>query len=203
MPGVEIRIGENNVLFARGPNIMMGYWNNTEATREVLSADGWLNTGDQVRIDDHGFIHITGRIKEIIVMGNGEKVPPVDMELAIQMDPLFEQVMLYGEAKPYLSAIVVLNDEEWARAAAEANLDPAMEGNGNGGKDKAEKFIVQRLGRQIKDFPGYAQVRKVTVAREKWTIDNGLITPTLKLKRNAIVQKYAAAIEEMYKGHVL
>ena len=203
VPGVEIRIGENNVLFARGPNIMMGYWNNPDATREVLSADGWLNTGDQVRIDDHGFIHITGRIKEIIVMGNGEKVPPVDMELAIQMDPLFEQVMLYGEAKPYLSAIVVLNDEEWARAAAEANLDPAMEGNGNGGRDKAEKFIVQRLGKQIKDFPGYAQVRKVTVAREKWTIDNGLITPTLKLKRNAIVQKYAAAIEEMYKGHVL
>ena len=200
VPGVETRIGENNVLFARGPNIMMGYWKNPDATRAVLSDDGWLNTGDQVRIDERGFIHITGRIKEIIVLGNGEKVPPVDMEMAIQMDPLYEQVLVYGEAKPYLSAIVVLNDEEWTLAATEAKLDPTLEG---AGKEKAEKYLVQRIGKQIRQFPGYAQVRKVSVAREKWTIDNGMITPTLKLKRNLIVKKYAASIEEMYKGHVL
>ncbi len=200
VPGVETRIGENNVLFARGPNIMMGYWNNPEATRAVLSEDGWLNTGDQVRIDEHGFIHITGRIKEIIVLGNGEKVPPVDMEMAIQMDPLFEQVLVYGEAKPYLSAIVVLNDEEWGRVASDAKLDPKMDGEG---REKSEKFLVQRIGKQIKNFPGYALVRKVAVAREKWTIDNGMITPTLKLKRNVIFKKYANAIDDMYKGHVL
>ncbi len=200
VPGIETRIGENNVLLARGPNVMMGYWNNPEATRAVLSEDGWLNTGDQVRIDDQGFIHITGRIKEIIVMGNGEKVPPVDMELAIQMDPLFEQALVYGEAKPYLSALVVLNDDEWARVAAEANVDPRLDGDG---RDKAEKLLVQRIGKQTKEFPGYAGVRKVTVAREKWTIDNGLITPTLKLKRAAIFKKYSQAIDDMYKGHVL
>ena len=200
VPGVEIRVGENNVLFARGPNIMLGYWNNPDATRAVLSDDGWLNTGDQVKIDEHGFIHITGRIKEIIVLGNGEKVPPVDMEMAIQTDPLYEQVLVYGEAKPYLSAIVVLNDEEWSRVATEAKLNPSLEGEG---KEKGEKFLVQRIGKQIKQFPGYAQIRKVSVARDKWTIDNGMITPTLKLKRNMIVKKYAAAIEEMYKGHVL
>ena len=200
VPGVELRVGDNDVLFAKGPNIMMGYWNNPEATRAVLSADGWLNTGDQVRIDAHGFIHITGRIKEIIVLGNGEKVPPVDMELAIQLDPLFEQVMVYGEAKPYLSAMVVLNDDVWARTASEAALDPAFDG---AGREKVERFLAQRIGKQVKEFPGYAQVRKVAVAREKWTIDNAMITPTLKLRRNAIVQKYAAEIEEMYKGHVL
>ena len=198
VPGVETRIGENNVLLARGPNIMMGYWNNPEATRAVLSEDGWLNTGDQARIDEQGFIHITGRIKEIIVMGNGEKVPPVDMELAIQMDPLFEQALVYGEAKPYLSAIVVLNDDEWARTAADAKIDPRLDGEG-----KSEKFLVQRISKLIKSFPGYAGIRKVAIAREKWTIDNGMITPTLKLKRNAIFQKYANAIDDMYKGHVL
>ena len=202
VPGVETRIGENSVLFARGANIMMGYWNNPEATKAVLSDDGWLNTGDQVRIDEHGFIHITGRIKEIIVMGNGEKVPPVDMELAVQMDPLFEQVMVYGEAKPYLSAIVVLNDEEWARTLSEVGLDPNPQADSKG-RDRTEKFLVQRIGRLTKEFPGYAGIRKVTIAREKWTIDNGLITPTLKLKRNAIVQLYQDAIDEMYKGHVL
>ena len=200
VPGVETRIGENGVLLARGPNVMMGYWNNPEATRQVLSEDGWLNTGDQVRIDEHGFIHITGRVKEIIVLGNGEKVPPADIEMAIQMDPLFEQVLIYGEAKPYLSAIVVLNDEEWERVASEAKLDPKIDGDG---KDKSEKFLVQRIGKLIKGFPGYALIRKVAVAREKWTIDNGMITPTLKLKRNVIFQKYASAINDMYKGHVL
>ena len=200
VPGVEIKTGENNVLLAKGPNIMMGYWNNPEATRAVLSEDGWLNTGDQGKIDEKGFIHITGRLKEIIVMGNGEKIGPVDMELAIQLDPLFEQVLVYGEAKPYLSAIVVLNDEEWGRVAVDAKLDPKLDGTD---KEKSEKFLVARIGKQIKSFPGYALVRKVAVAREKWTIDNGLMTPTLKLKRNLIFQKYAPAIDNMYKGHGL
>ncbi len=200
VPGVQLKTGENSVLLAKGPNIMMGYWNNPEATRAVLSEDGWLNTGDQGKIDEKGFIHITGRLKEIIVMGNGEKIGPVDMELAIQLDPLFEQVLVYGEARPYLSAIVVLNDDEWARVAVDAKLDPKLDGEG---KEKSEKFLVARIGKQIKSFPGYALVRKVAVAREKWTIDNGLMTPTLKLKRNLIFQKYAPAIDDMYKGHGL
>ncbi len=200
VPGVELRVGDNGCLFAKGPNIMMGYWHNPEATRAVLSEDGWLNTGDQVNIDAQGFVRITGRLKEIIVMGNGEKIPPVDMELAIQLDPLFEQILIFGEAKPYLSAVAVLNDDEWGRVAHESKLDPNLSG---AGREKAEKFLVQRITKRIKDFPGYAQVRKVTIAPEKWTIDNGLMTPTLKLKRNIIFQKYAPEIDEMYEGHTL
>lgn len=199
VPGVETRIGENGVLFVRGPNIMQGYWKNPEATSAILSDDGWLNTGDQVEIED-GFITITGRIKEIIVLGNGEKVPPVDMELAIQLDPLFEQVLIYGEAQPYLTALAVLNDDEWSRFAEENKLTTKLEGEN---KDKAEKIIARRMAGQIKQFPGYAQVRKVTVVPEKWTIDNGYMTPTLKLKRNLILKKYQADIDEMYKGHTL
>jgi long-chain acyl-CoA synthetase len=154
VPGVELRVGDNGALFARGPNVMMGYWNNPEATRAVLSEDGWLNTGDQVKIDEQGFVRITGRLKEIIVMGNGEKIPPVDMELAIQLDPLFEQILVYGEAKPYLAAVAVLNDDEWAKIAAENKLDPNLQG---AGKDKIEKFLVQRITKRIKDFRAGAQ----------------------------------------------
>lgn len=200
VPDVETRLGENNVLMVRGPNIMQGYWKNPEATRAILSEDGWLNTGDQVNIDSEGFITITGRIKEIIVLGNGEKVPPVDMELAIQMEPLFEQVLIVGEAQPFLTALVVLNDDEWARFAEENKLDTVLIGEN---RDKAEKLLVKRLSPLIKRFPGYAQVRRLTVVSEKWTIDNGFMTPTLKLKRNLIVKKYQAAIDDMYKGHAL
>jgi long-chain acyl-CoA synthetase len=95
---------------------------------------------------------------------------------------------------------MVLNDDEWGKVAAENKIDPNLQGNN---REKVEKFLVQRITKRIKDFPGYAQVRKVTIAPEKWTIDNGLMTPTMKLKRAVIFQKYAPAIEDMYKGHTL
>src|SRR5207244_4262100 len=93
----------------------LGYWNNPEATAKAINQTGWLLTGDQARMLD-GFLYITGRIKDIIVLGNGEKVPPTDMELAILLDPLIEQVMVVGEGRPYLGALVVLDDAEAAKA---------------------------------------------------------------------------------------
>lgn len=197
--GVEFKVDGNSVLLVRGPNIMIGYWNNPDATRAVLAEDGWLNTGDQVRIENE-FVYVTGRVKEIIVLGNGEKIPPADMEMAIQLDPLFEQVLIYGEARPYLTALAVLNDEEWARVAHESGLSPNPTGDT---KNKAEELVAQRIGKMIKAFPGYAQVRRVTIVPENWTIDNGFMTPTLKLKRKAIFDKYRPAIDGMYQGHVL
>ena len=122
------------------------------------------------------------------------------MELAIQLDPVFEQVLVYGEAKPYLAAIAVLNDDEWTKLASANKLDPNLNG---AARDKAEKLLVQRISDRIKQFPGYAQIRRIAIVPEKWTIDNGLMTPTMKLKRNVIFQKYASAIDAMYKGHTL
>jgi long-chain acyl-CoA synthetase len=183
LPRVEVAFGENDVLRVRGPNVMMGYWNNPEATAKVLDAEGWLDTGDQARMRD-GFLYITGRIKEIIVLGNGEKVPPVDMELAAQLDPLFEQVMIVGEGKPYLAAFVVLNAEQ---AKKVGQVD--------------DKALAARLGAQLKDFPGYAQVRRVAVLPEAWTVDNGLLTSTLKPRRAEILKRHAGRLEELYRGH--
>jgi long-chain acyl-CoA synthetase len=207
IPGTRIVIDreitgdpKNGEIIVHGHNVMQGYYNLPEENAKVFTGDGGFRTGDMGYLDDEGFLIITGRIKEIIVLGNGEKVPPVDMELSIQLDPLFEQVLIFGEAQPYLTALVVLNDEEWARFAAENQLSTVLIGEN---REKAEKLLVKRLGQQIKHFPGYAQVRKLTVVSEKWTIDNGFMTPTLKLKRNAIAQKYQAAIDEMYKGFTL
>ena len=197
--GVEVKIGENNALLIKGPNIMMGYWNNEAATKAMIQPDGWLNSGDTGRIDEQGHVFITGRLKEIIVMSNGEKLPPVDMENAILRDPLFEQVMLLGEAKPYLSLITVLQAEHWKKLAAANGWkadDPATLRN----KD-VEKALAQRVSAQLKEFPGYAQVRRVTSTLEPWSVENGLLTPTLKLKRPKVMEKFNAEIDQMYAGH--
>jgi long-chain acyl-CoA synthetase len=199
VPGVQVKLGENNALLIKGPNVMMGYWNNDAATKAMIQPDGWLNSGDTARIDDKGHVFITGRIKEIIVMSNGEKLPPVDMENAILRDPLFEQVMLLGEAKPYLSVIAVLNGDHWKKLAAENGWktdDPAVLRS----KD-AEKVITQRVGVQLKEFPGYAQVRRASMSLEPWSVENGLMTPTLKLKRPKVMEKFNAEIDAMYAGH--
>jgi long-chain acyl-CoA synthetase len=182
LPGVEVMLGENSALLVKGPIVMQGYWKNPAATEKVLLPGGWLDTGDQASIRD-GVIHITGRLKDIIVLGNGEKVPPVDMELAIQLDSLFDQAMVIGEGKPFLAALVVLNASQAARAGA---MD--------------EKALSARIAAQLKDFPGYAQIRKVAVIDEPWTVDNGMLTPTLKLKRAQILERQKTQVEEIYKG---
>jgi long-chain acyl-CoA synthetase len=198
VPGVEIKIGDKNALMIKGPNIMLGYWNNEEATRAMIGADGWLNSGDTARIDETGHIYITGRLKEIIVMSNGEKIPPLDIEAAITRDALFEQVMLIGEGKPYLSLMTVLNQEQWKKFAAEhnkpadANSVPTPE---------VEKALLARVAAQMKEFPGYAQVRRVTATLDPWTVENGLLTPTMKLRRSRVMEKFQAELDRMYEGH--
>ena len=113
IPGVQVKLGDKDALLVKGPNVMLGYWNLPDATKAMFTADGWLNTGDTARFDATGHLYITGRLKEIIVMSNGEKVPPVDMEAAILQDNLFEQVLVLGEGRPYLTAFVVVNPDQW------------------------------------------------------------------------------------------
>lgn len=196
VPGVQARIAENGELQTRSDCVMLGYWGNPEATKAAFTEDGWLRTGDMARMDEQGFFYITGRLKDIIVLSNGEKAPPVDMENAITLDPLFEQAMVLGEGRPYLAAVVVLNPEVWRKFAAEHGADPA---------DKAvlergdiESQLVERIGDCLKQFPGYAQIRLVHFVLEPWTVEEGLLTPTLKIKRNKILEKYAAEIEKLY-----
>lgn len=192
---VSVRLGERDALLVKGPNVMLGYWNNPEATRAVLSEDGWLDTGDTARFDDAGRIYITGRLKEIIVLSNGEKVSPSDMEAAIVKDPLFEQVLVLGEGRPFLSVLTVLNPDEWRKLAAEAGLDPAVPGA------DAETLALDRIAQRIHEFPGYARVRRVTLSLTPWSVENGLLTPTLKLKRARVVDRFHAEIDRMYAGH--
>ena len=199
IPNVKVRIGDNNALLVKGPNVMLGYWNNPEATKAMIAPDGWLNTGDIARIDEEGRVYITGRLKEIIVMSNGEKIPPLDMEMAIVRDHLFEQILVIGEARPYLVVLTVLNAEQWKIAAAEAGLDAQAPAALH--SEAAEKLVLARIARQLRDFPGYAQVRRAALSLEPWSVENGLLTPTLKLRRPQVMEHYKNRIAKLYEGH--
>jgi long-chain acyl-CoA synthetase len=196
---VQVRLGEKSALLVKGPNVMLGYWNNPEATKAMIAADGWLNTGDTARISGTGHIYITGRIKEIIVMSNGEKVPPGDMEQAILRDSLFDQVMIFGEARPYLIALIVLNPAVWLQFAREVGVRPDMPESLTDSRVQAE--VLKRIALSLHGFPGYANVHRVLLLQEPWSIENGLLTPTLKLKRTDVAGRFAGQIEQLYAGH--
>jgi long-chain acyl-CoA synthetase len=197
--GVEVRLGENNALLVKGPNVMMGYWNNPEATSAMIDTDGWLNTGDIASFSKTGHISITGRVKEIIVMSNGEKLPPADIELAITRDNLFDQVMVLGEARSYMVAVAVVNPDVWKQFAKELGVMPDMP---ESLKDtRVEQQALKRIAAQLKEFPGYARIHRVLLQSEPWTIENGIMTPTLKLKRNRVASHFENEIKQLYEGH--
>ncbi len=193
--GIEVRIGADDELLVKGDTVMLGYWNNHAATARVLEPDGWLHTGDQARIEG-GHIFITGRLKDILVLSNGEKVPPADMEMAIAMDPLFDQALVLGEGRSYLTALLVLNGDLWGGLAQEYGLDAqdpkSLE------DPQLLKDMLKRVRVALRDFPGYAKIRRAALALEPWSVENGLLTPTLKVKRPQVVDRYREAIDRLY-----
>lgn len=171
--GFEVRVSDQHELLVRGPSVMLGYWRNPEATSQVLSPDGWLNTGDQVDIRD-GRIYIKGRTKDILVLSNGEKVPTDEAEQAILEDATFEQVVMVGEGRAYLTLIAVTQEAD-------------------------EKKLVKLANEKLRNFPRYIRIRRVIAAREPWTIEDGLLTPTMKVKRAKAIEKFRDNIKRVYE----
>ena len=176
---------------------MLGYWNNESATKEVIDENSWFHTGDKAKIENN-HIYITGRIKEIIVLSNGEKVPPSDIELAIGADPIFEQVIVIGEAKPFLTAIITIEEDNWQSFATSRSISADTSSLND---EKIKTIFLERINKQLAAFPGYAKIIRAHIVLKPWDIEDGLITPTLKLKRSKIHEKYADEIAELYRGH--
>lgn len=193
---IEVRVGDNDELQMRGPSLMNGYWNRPTDTKAVFTEDGWLRTGDQADIFSDGHIRIKGRIKEIIVTSTGEKVPPADLEQALESDHLVSQAMVVGENRPYIAALVVLNAQEWKKLAAELKLD--ADDPLSLDTRAARQAVLRRVKAAAAGFPNYAVPRQVRLFLEPWSIENGLMTPTLKLKRGPMRIRFADAIESLY-----
>jgi long-chain acyl-CoA synthetase len=174
LAGIEVRIGADEELLARGGNVMLGYWRNDAATQAAIDAEHWLHTGDIAEIRG-GKIYIRGRLKDILVMSNGEKLPPQDAEFAVLHDPVFDQVMLVGEGRPFLTLLAVT-------------------------KERDEKTLIARANEQLKSFPRWVRIRRVIATPDAWSVDNGLLTPTLKLKRPAVLERFKDAVAAVYDG---
>ncbi|MDH4317769.1 MAG: long-chain fatty acid--CoA ligase [Desulfobulbaceae bacterium] len=195
LPEVEVKLGANNELMIKSPGIMLGYWQNEKGTKDTFDNDGWMKTGDIADIRQ-GRIHLQGRLKDILVTSTGEKISPNDLETAILQDPLFLQALVVGEGKPFVAALIVLNPDSWARVARERSLEP------NDPESLTASIIIQevlaRCRRQTKLFPAYAMVQAVSLSLTPWTIENGLITPTLKIKRPKIESLFSEDIKNLY-----
>jgi long-chain acyl-CoA synthetase len=197
-PGIEIKIAPDGEILARGGNIAQGYFKKPEATAEVFLADGWFATGDIGRIDEDGFLFITDRKKDLIVTAGGMNVAPQNIENLLKGDPFISQAMVYGDKRPYPVALITLNPEELAKFAREQSIvdtDPAS-------LVKNAK-VVERVSRIVEgrnaELQSYARVKKFLILPGDFTVENGLLTPTLKVKRRVITDKNRELLDSLYR----
>ncbi len=199
LAGVEFKVADDGELLVKGPMVMQGYWNNPEATATVFDPDGWLYTGDIVEIDDEGYITIVDRKKEMMVLSNGENVPPAVIEQHLNQDPCFLQTMVLADNRPYVAALLVPEKTALARAWQQDKKKP-LPADWRDNQD-VSLWVLERLRSDEFDLPSYMQVKRFAFVDTEWTQADGFLTPTLKLKRRKITEYHADLIESLYPDH--
>ncbi|MCR2785896.1 MULTISPECIES: AMP-dependent synthetase/ligase [unclassified Microbacterium] len=197
LPGVGVRLSEDGEIAVRGINVFKEYWRNPEATAEAFD-DGWFKTGDIGSFDDDGFLTITGRKKEILVTAGGKNVAPAALEDPIRANPIIGQVVVVGDQKPFIAALVTLDAEMLPTWLANNNL-PADLSLTDAAKDPKVRAEVQKAVDVANSQVSRAEsIRKFTILTSEWTEASGHLTPKLSIKRNVIMQDFAADVEELY-----
>jgi long-chain acyl-CoA synthetase len=195
-PGIEQKIGEDGEVMFRGRNVMKEYYKMPEETADTITSDGWLLTGDLGEIDGENFLRITGRKKELIITAGGKNIAPSAIEGAVATSKYINQVIVIGDRRKFLSALVTVDEENakaWAdeQGIAYRDLDDLI------GNDRLHELIESEVAAKNAQFAKYETIKKITVVPE-FTIENGLITPTLKVKKNVVTERYAEEIDSMY-----
>jgi long-chain acyl-CoA synthetase len=196
VPGTEVRIADDGEILIRGPCVMKGYWNNPAATAEVLSRDGWFQTGDIGHVDEAGHLKITDRKKDIIVTAGGKNVAPQNLENDLKTDPLVSQVMVHGDKRKFLSALVTLNEENARKWAADNGVPP-------GAPLHEHPAVVARIQQAIDALnarqASYSTIKRFAIIPRDFTQESGELTPTLKVKRKVVTQNHRRLLDAFYE----
>jgi long-chain acyl-CoA synthetase len=199
LPGVEARLAEDGELEVRTPCMFKGYFKDPEATRSVLREDGWFSTGDLAEVDEDGYWYITGRKKEVIVSSNGKKIYPARIENLFKLEPVVNQVVLVGDKKPYVTAILTLNvnnvKEIKGVEIQNSHLTPNVVESEP--VSNAVKDAVSRVNRQLADFE---RIRRFRVLDRDLSIEHGELTPTMKIRRGRVLENHRELVSELYLG---
>jgi long-chain acyl-CoA synthetase len=198
IPGVEVKIADDGEVLTRGPHVMKGYWKDPAGTAQTIR-EGWLYTGDLGHLDADGFLYITGRKKELMVLSNGKKVVPNHVEGLLLADPCIDQVLVCGEARSFLTALVVPN---WPVLARAAGVDLSRGEDALAGDPAVQAFLDRRVQGALADVSPWEQVRKLAVLPRPFSIADGEVTVSLKLRRGVIAERHKDEIEAMYRDGV-
>ncbi len=201
LPGVEVKIAADGEVLTRGPHVMKGYWKNPQATAEAIR-DGWFYTGDLGELDSDGFLKITGRKKELLVLSNGKKVAPAFIEGLLQADPCIDQAVVCGEGRNYLTALIVPNWTNVRAALAEARGTGELSEIESTTSPAVMELLQGRIQAALADVSSAEQVRKFLIVPQPFSVAADELTVSLKLRRNVILAKYAQQIEALYRDTI-
>ena len=185
LSGVEVRIAEDGEILTRGPHVMRGYFQNSAATAEAIDAEGWFRTGDVGLLSHDGFLTITDRKKDLIKTSGGKMVAPQNLEASLKSDPHIADCVIIGDRRKYLTALIVPNFEKLPKELA--------------GQPEIFSFLWERVQKMNQTLAPFEQIKKITILPEPFTLGSGELTPTLKVKRRVIAERYASQIEVMYQ----
>ena len=199
LPGVEVKLGEQNEILVRGGNVMLGYWGKPEATAAALDDAGWLHTGDIGSFDDEGYLSVTDRLKDLLVLTSGKNVAPQPIENALRSSPYVVQAVVLGDRQQYVTALVVpafSRLAHWARTQGLQLPDTPEEIVADKAVQQLIKAEIARLTPHLADFE---KVRDLRLLPAQFTVEAGELTPTLKVRRRMVLEKYSDTIREMYR----
>ncbi len=197
LPGIDVRIGEDNEILVKGPTVMRGYYNKPEATAEAFTPDGWFRTGDAGYIDENGDIVLTERIKDLFKTSNGKYIAPQALESRLGEDKYIEQVAVIGDKRKYVTAIIIPAYEALKEYARKKHIQYRSMEELIKNAD-VRKMLQERIDRLQENFAGFEQIKKFTLLPQAFTMEAGELTNTLKIRRPVINNRYAREIEAMY-----
>ena len=201
LPGTEVRLAEDGELLVRSETVFQGYFKDPEATAAVLREDGWLLTGDIAEIDEDGFVKITDRKKDILVTAGGKNVAPQNLENDLKASKYVSQAMIVGDRQPYIAALITLDPEELPKWAAQHGLPGDLETLA--GTEQVRELIQRIVDDVNAERSRYEQIKRFSILPRDFTMDEGELTPTLKLRRRVVAEHFPGELEELYAGETL